>query len=1232
MLSWKFQRSTSSPLRTAGCVLCLCVGLASPAVAQDVPASGETQAGTPGDPAGDASASETTAESTPSGDEAAADSGEADSASETAPESVSGTQAESAETPDDPASVKRAAQLKEFQQAYKHYSSEMDGYKATVDSIVEAEYNRRVAKVNAGYDSKINVLESVERERREGAIAAFEEYIRRYPNTPGYTPDALFRLAELHFEKSNADYLSADEAYQDQMQAYEDGTRADPPQVPTRDFDQTAALFQRLIDDWPDYEQADGALYLLAYCKLQMNEAEAARDLLASLVEKYPESRFVPESWVRIGEYWFSYSEGAEDLEKARYAYEQAMQFEDSQFYDKALYKLAWTYYRLDDFDKAIHEFKRLVEYSDEQKRKTGRSGSVLRAESIQYIAVSLAEQDWDLDGAVDPDFGLPRVKTYLSGDEPYEREVLVQLVEYMFDNTRYDIAGDVIHYALEKYPRNGENPQLHEKLILALVRDGRQGDAFTERGNLLKYYGPESDWYAYQKRVGREVPLRYANNLVKDNLIQSATWFHEQAQNLKDEAIVRQDADMLAVARQKYERAAAAYAGFLERYPNDKDVYQWNFYYAECLFYSAQYEPAYEQYRVVRELDLVKNTYQEKAAFNAIKALEFDLQERVDRGEIGGRAVSDGAADEAREAAQKQVDEKEAVAEDDGQIVTIEPDPIPAQVMQYVTAMDRYVVLGLQNGSDPDLDVKFAFQAGKLFYDYKDYDTARTRFAWVVNNYPDNELAYLSGSLILETYRQEKDYANLSLWAEKLSTVIKGDQAQAIKEEVREFQLGAMFKSAEQLFKAKKYDEAATEYLRLVNNAPDHPYAAKALNNAAVAYENIGKYESAMKLFERVNQDYPNDPLAGYALYRVAVNSDRFFDFDKAVQSYELFYEKYEGDNSDTLRDMGFDVPERRQTALRSAAVLTENLQRYSEAAGLFEKYVQNYPSAEDAAGAQWQAVQNWKKAGNNREMTQAIESHRRKYGSQPDQTVRVLEGMMMIADNYAEAGSYSKAQSEYQEILKEYSARGIAKGQPGSYYGAKARFEIAEDAFQDWKEIEIKGSMKRQGKLLEKKIAVQKDVAAGFQDVFNYGSMEWTLAAYFRTGSIYEAFAESLYNVPIPFEEGTEQWNIYRTQLDDMVVPLEDKAIEYYEGAVKKARDEKVVNEWTKRTLEHLNAYMPAKYPLYKEERREMAERTDSGGSYIGAQTYEESLKDPVPVAPDSSDTSTDSQGEQP
>ncbi|MFB6375084.1 MAG: tol-pal system YbgF family protein, partial [Bradymonadaceae bacterium] len=197
-----------------------------------------------------------------------------------------------------------------------------------------------------------------------------------------------------------------------------------------------------------------------------------------------------------------------------------AMKYQNSKFFDKALYKLAWSHYRLDNFDEALKQFERLVEYSDEQKKKTGESGSVLRAEAVKYMAVSLAEEDWNLDRAVDEDFGMPRVKKYLDEGKDYEREVLVQLVEYLFEHTRYEIATNVIKYTLAEYPKHPDNPKLHEKLIVALMREPRKPDkAFKERWRLMDKYGPESEWYAYQKRKGNEEAVEYGDNLIRENL-----------------------------------------------------------------------------------------------------------------------------------------------------------------------------------------------------------------------------------------------------------------------------------------------------------------------------------------------------------------------------------------------------------------------------------------------------------------------------------------------------------------------------------------------------------------------------------------------------------------------------------------------------------------------------------------------------------------------------------------
>ncbi len=1097
------------------------------------------------------------------------------------------------------------AELTEFRKIYERYTKEIADYQGTVDSIVNAEFKKRRRSINSKYDERSDSLETRERQRRQQAIEKFEEFLDKHPDHPTYTPDAMFRMAELTFEQENDEYMQDDARYQKEMERYQAGRRPSPPEAPRRDYSDTIAIFSGLVEQWPDYRLLDGAYYLLAYCHKEMGNPRKARDLFAELVVKRPNSEFVPEAWIRIGEYHFDRSDDPKEIALAKNAYEQAIKYEDSKFYDKALYKLAWSHYRLDHFDEAIRQFERLVEYSDEQASSGEGGGSVLRTEAIQYIAVSLAEEDWNLDRTVDENFGMPRVNKYLDEGKPYEREVLVQLVDYLFENKRFEIAVNIIRHTLQTYPRHPDNPKLHEKLIVALSRPPRKPDkAFAERGRLMEQYGPDSDWYEYQKREGNEEAVEYGDNLIRENLIQAATWYHEQAQETKDEARVKQDDELLEKARQQYAEAAQAYRKFLKRYPDDKDIYRWNFYYADSLYYSRQYAEAYEQYRVVRELDMKDNKFQADAAFNAVKSLEFQLRELVEAGRVPNYVVPDGSREEARNTAEAQEGrgeqkQAEAAADQESEEKSDEVDPkdIPEIVGKYITAMDRYVVLQLDYEQQAGVDAKLAFNAAKLFYDFKHYDTARDRFAWIVDQYPEREEAYLAGSLILETYRQEKKYDKLAAWADKLSGVLKGEQAEAVKEEVREFKLGAKFKAAEDLFSQEKFQKAAEKYVELVNEAPEHENAPRALNNAAVAYEEIKKYASAMDLYERVYREYPQNPLAGYALYRVGVNSERFFEFDNAVRTYQLFYEKYEGESPKELEEMGFQIQEKRPKALLSSAVLSENLQRYEKSARLYEKFVEQYPNDEQAPSSQWQAVKTWRKADRTQRMIEAFETYKSEFGSKPENAENVLQGMNWIAEHYESEGNQEQAMEQYGSILELFEDRELKPGSDSAYYAAKAQFQLAEKKYQTWKQIKIEGELSEQKEMLNEKIKEQKKVSKSFKNVWDYKNLEYTLASSFRVGSLFQGFAESLYQVPIPFDPGTEQYRMYRTQLEDIAIPLEDKAIKRYEKTITKARDEKIVNKWTKKTLNELNKYRPEEYPLYKESRMASEKKLGTG-----------------------------------
>ena len=80
----------------------------------------------------------------------------------------------------------------------------------------------------------------------------------------------------------------------------------------------------------------------------------------------------------------------------------------------------------------------------------------------------------------------------------------------------------------------------------------------------------------------------------------------------------------MLTASRENYSLAARSYADFLKKYPNDKDAFQWSYYLAECLYFSEQYMPAFEQYQAVRETDLKEKDFakvQEQSAFSVVSS-----------------------------------------------------------------------------------------------------------------------------------------------------------------------------------------------------------------------------------------------------------------------------------------------------------------------------------------------------------------------------------------------------------------------------------------------------------------------------------------------------------------------------------------------------------------------------------------------------------------------------------
>jgi tetratricopeptide (TPR) repeat protein len=280
--------------------------------------------------------------------------------------------------------------LDDMQRAIQRYDAAEKDYRGTVSHIEKQEIQKKQKELKERYEGQIKSAEGDEKTRREDAILLFEKFLAKYPNDKRWTPDVIFSLAELYFERTSDEALSNTDP----------GANAAPP-----DFGKTIALYTRLLNEFPDYRLIDGAYYLLGYCLDKMGKELEARQAFLALVcsnnfkplatpapvqpskghaqmaqytDPYEkcvpvkkDSRFIPEAWTRIGEYHFDYNE----LELAISSYARVLKWKDSPYYDKALYKLAWSYYRVDKYPDAIKRFDELVVFSDTQKASSGKEG-----------------------------------------------------------------------------------------------------------------------------------------------------------------------------------------------------------------------------------------------------------------------------------------------------------------------------------------------------------------------------------------------------------------------------------------------------------------------------------------------------------------------------------------------------------------------------------------------------------------------------------------------------------------------------------------------------------------------------------------------------------------------------------------------------------------------------------------------------------------------------------------
>jgi TolA-binding protein len=1057
--------------------------------------------------------------------------------------------------------------LQAFEEAVRRFDEEARAYRGEAQVLVQKQYEERRRILADHYERAIGSLELEERSEREDAIAHFEEFLSRYPDDPYYTPDAMFRLAELHYEKANDDFRLASDTFREEARlALAEGR--DPPPEPMKSYAPSIALYQRLITGFPGYRFTHGITYLLAYCLGEMGQVAEAQTAYQTLIERYPDSPFVPEAWVRLGDAAFDENQPA-SLQKAAQAFSRMYAFPAHPLYARAIYKLGWTYYRMDAYQEAVESFTRLLDHYVALAKGTGQkpSGDVW-PEAVQYTAISFADEKW---GGVDK----ARAFFAAAGGRPYEAEVFTRLGDVYFEETKYPQAVEAYQQVLKLQPLSPDAPRLHAKMVLAWSRDRRFDLEAKARQALVAAYSEGTPWWEANK--GDPDLVFQVRDLIEKGLLRAAAFHHAQAQQYKAEG-------KLEPAVAEYRFAAQAYGDYLARFPRSKQAHELAYNYADCLYNALDFDRAARTYAQVRD-DPADDKFQAEAALSAVISWEGEVTRLERSGQLPARKV---------------LLSKDRKEKDD-----LRPVPLPEAYQGLVRDSDAFLARLPDHPKAPTI----AYKAGEVFFRYNDFDESRCRLEEVLARWPGSEVGQFAANLVIESHLTAKDWKAVEEASARLQGLEVGKNP-GLQSSLQKFKLGGRFNRAMQSMEAKRYEEAAQLFTALVQDDPKHEFADKALFNAASCYEGARRFESALRMYERISAEYPRSTLADEALFRVGFNAENTYDFEKAVGRYQALVDRYP--NSKHRKD-----------ALYNAARALENLQRYGPAAGAFARYARAYPDAPDAARTQFHAALIYEKTQDWRKEIAALQDFDRRFGASKEHEL-IVQSHLKIGLASRELKDHRSARAAYAAAVAEFARRGL---KPETHLraaaaAAEARFNLAEYEFEKYDAIALPATTdpKRLKRALDAKFAEAKRVAPLYDEVGKYKRPDWILAAFYRKAFLLERLAQTIYEAPIPAEykrPGMEEYlAAYQDGLAQFAQPYEEQAVAVYVQAIEAARKLHVKNEWTKKTAESLARYRPREYPVLKEAKSRLA--TEDRSPVALADTADGPTKRPPPPPP--------------
>ncbi len=730
----------------------------------------------------------------------------------------------------------------------------------TPDSALKPEAIRRLAdlKIEKEYGTLAKGAEAAIRIPPPAAPAPERSVRPEGASVTGAPPDQALAHIPVH-DESEADF---ERRATRRQQVAGMPAAADVPVEGADDLDRAGAreaiaLYKKLLNDYPLYERSDQVLYQMSRAHEELGQINEAMAVMDRMIADFPRSRYIDEVQFRRAEYFFAHRRYRE----AEDAYESIIdRGAGSFFYELALYKLGWTFYKRELYEDALPRFIALLDHKvsvgydfaqtkDEQERK--RTEDTFRVISLSFSNLG----------------GPNTAVEYFSrlGKRSYEDSVYSNLGEFYFDKRRYADAASAYNAFMTRNPFHKAAPNFHMRVIEIQAAGGFPSLVLDAKKKFATTYGLKAEYWKHFDPSDRPDVLGF----LKTNLSDLANHYHA----------CYQDPQQAEDKPANFEEALHWYREFLTAFPTDVESPAINYQLADLLLENRSLGAAAVEF--------------EKTAYG------YQPHEKSSR--AGYAAVS---------AYREQVG---AVKPEDA--VTVKREVVRSSLKFADTFPEHEKAAVILGAAADDLFGMKEYEqalaaANKLLTAFPGTDVDVVREAWLVIGHSSYELlryneaesAYLKVLALLPAGNKTRDGLIDNLAA---SIYKQGEQANAAQDyraaadhflrvgrmaPTSKIRPTAEYDAAVALIQIKDWDMAVSVLVGFRNNFPENPLQPEVTKKIAYVYKENNQLSLAANEYERIEKESQDDEIRRDALLVAAELHEKEGNRVRALEVYRRY------------------------------------------------------------------------------------------------------------------------------------------------------------------------------------------------------------------------------------------------------------------------------------------------------------------------------------------------------